>query len=188
MKRQIVDRTGDFRKPDPAWEAELLKRADSSPQEHVLEIADFDSLEGATHEILADRSVLISGEVPDRDTYTAVIRTSLTGIRGIKLEALTDPSLPGNGPGRGDPQRPNFVLSRFTAEVAPAAGGSAQRIKFTKAEADFSQNNFDVASCLDDSPKGGWAINPQFGKPHWAMFLADRPFGDAAGCVLTVRL
>jgi hypothetical protein len=41
----------------------------------------------------------------DRDTYTLTVYTKLTGITALKLEALTHPSLPGSGPGRGDPEQ-----------------------------------------------------------------------------------
>jgi hypothetical protein len=55
--------------PDAEWEAALRGRAAASPTEHALEISDFDSLGGATSEVLPDGSVLVSGEpAPDRDT------------------------------------------------------------------------------------------------------------------------
>jgi hypothetical protein len=110
------------------WEAALGRKVAEAPKEHVLDIADFDSTGGATHEILADKSVLISGEpAPDTDTYTIEVRTTLAGIRGIKLEALTDDSLPGKGPGRGDAQRPNFVLNNFIVSATPV-GAAAQPV------------------------------------------------------------
>ena len=102
-------------------------RADGADvaQTHVLEIADFDSAAGSAHRVLDDRSVLLSDDnVPDKDTYTVTVRTALTGITGFKIEALTDPSLPGQGPGRGDATRPNFVLNEFAVTAAPAGGAS----------------------------------------------------------------
>ena len=59
---------------------------------------------------LADGSLQGGGPKADGDTYTVVARTSLAGIRAIRLEALPDPSLPDDGTGRGGG---NFVLSRF---------------------------------------------------------------------------
>lgn len=107
----------------------------------MLEITDFDSIGGATHEVLKDGSVLVSGDPPDKDTYTIVARTRLTGIRGFKLELLTDPSLPGKGPGRGDANRPNFVLNTF-AVTATKPGGKPEAVTFKSARADFSQAKF----------------------------------------------
>jgi hypothetical protein len=174
------------------WEVAFGKRAAGAPKEYILEIADFDSTGGATHEILADKSVLISGEpAPDKDTYEVEVRTKLTGIRGIKLETLTDNSLPGKGPGRGDEKRPNFVLNNFSVTVAPAAKPEqAKPVKFTSATASFSQGNFPVANLLktDNTAKGGWAIGTRFHEPHWAMLETVEPVGFPEGTVLKFKL
>jgi hypothetical protein len=191
------------------WEATLAKSAAQAPQEHALDIADFDSTGGATHEILPDKSVLISGEpAPDKDTYVIEVRTALTGIRAFKLETLTHDSLPGKGPGRGDAQRPNFVLNNFTATAAPVVGQAsspasptgipARRsvaaeapVKFSQATASFSQANFPVANLLkSDNPArtGGWAINPKFHESHWALLETAAPVGFPGGTVLRFRL
>ncbi len=174
------------------WEATLAKSAAQSAQEHTLDIADFDSTGGATHEILPDKSVLISGEpAPDKDTYLVEVRTQLTGIRAIKIETLTHDSLPGKGPGRGDAARPNFVLNNFTATAAPAAKPEQSKpVKFVAANASFSQSNFPVPNLLnpDNTAKGGWAINPKFHEPHWALLETAVPLGFSGGTVLRFKL
>jgi hypothetical protein len=117
---QIAALDKSVSKGQSEWEAALGQKVAEAPKEYVLEIADFDSTGGATHEILADKSVLISGEpAPDKDTYVVEVRTKLTGIHALKLEALADESLPGKGPGRGDEKRPNFVLNNFIVTAAP---------------------------------------------------------------------
>jgi hypothetical protein len=177
--------------PTPEWEAALLKSAAEAPVEHVLEIADFESAGGATHEIQEDKSVLVSGEpAPDKDTYEVTVNTTLTGIRAIKLEVLTDDSLPGKGPGRGDEKRPNFVLNNFAVTAAPAsAPDRATPVVFARATASFSQARFDVENLLQQNDaRGGWAINPQFHQPHWAQFETAEPLGGAGGTVLKFRL
>ncbi|MBI5774660.1 MAG: DUF1553 domain-containing protein [Verrucomicrobia bacterium] len=176
----------------PDGEAALGKKAAESPKEYVLEIADFDSTGGATHEILPDKSVLISGEpAPDKDTYVIEVRTKLTDIRGIKLEALADDSLPGKGPGRGDEKRPNFVLNNFVVTAASAGKPEpAKPVKFSSARASFSQGNFPVANLLntDNDARGGWAINPKFHESHWAVLETAEPLGFADGTVLRFKL
>ncbi|HEX3657362.1 MAG TPA: PSD1 and planctomycete cytochrome C domain-containing protein [Pirellulales bacterium] len=188
LDRQLATRATELHKTADAWEHELSGHLSSQPQEQVLEILDFDSLAGSASEILPDKSVLVSGETPDRDTYTVEAATTLTGIRAIKLEALTDPSLPGSGPGRGDANRPNFVLQSFEVTAAPKSGGKAQPVKFRQAKADFSQKNFEPAGAIDDSPKTAWAIAPKFHAPHWAIFETAEPIGFAGGTKLTVTL
>ena len=187
----VLETDGDS--DQAAWEEALLKRSDESPKEHVLEVADFDSTGGATSEILADKSVLISGEpAPDKDTYTIEVHTKTTRIRGIKIETLTDDSLPGKGPGRGDEKRPNFVLNNLTVTAAPAdQPQQAKAVVFISAKASFSQSNFPIENLLksDNTAKaGGWAINPRFHESHWAVLETAEPLGFAEGTVLTFRL
>ncbi len=115
------------------------------------------------------------------------VRTELTGITGFKLEALTDPSLPGMGPGRGDAQRTNFVLNSFTVTAA-SADAEVRPVKLKNARASFSQTSWDVANAIDGNPKSGWAIAPQFHQPHWAKFECAEPVGSRGGTVLTFQL
>jgi len=174
-------------------EAKLLAESEDRGQQHVLEVAEFESAAGSAHRVLEDRSILISDDnVPATDTYTVMVRTPLSGITGIKLEALTDPSLPGEGPGRGDASRPNFVLNEFTVTASRTDGsGKSVPVKFAKATASFSQKNFLVEELLTDSKgdkQSGWAINPEFHKPHWALFECAQPVGFSGGTTLQFKL
>ncbi|HSG73290.1 MAG TPA: DUF1553 domain-containing protein, partial [Planctomycetaceae bacterium] len=82
----------------------------------------------------------------------------------------------GNGPGRGDAQRPNFVLYEFSIEqIDPQTPESRTPILLNAGTADFSQKNWDVNGLIDGKPDTGWAINPQFGKNHWASFPTRQP-------------
>ena len=176
-----------------AWAARLAAEAKTAAQQHVLDVADFDSLAGSAHRVLEDKSVLLSDDnVPATDTYTLTVQTPLTGITGFKLEALTDSSLPGEGPGRGDAGRPNFVLNEFVVTALPADGkGEQVAVKFAKATASFSQKNFQVSELIEDARGGkqsGWAINPEFHKPHWAIFECPEPIGFSGGTTLKFKL
>ncbi len=168
-----------WKKEQAAWETRLLAAARSAPKWHVLEVESFVSTGGASGDVLEDQSVLVGGKRPDKDEYTVVVRTDLAGITAFKLETLTDASLPANGPGRHDAPRPNFVLQEFEVYV----GGepeSSQKIVLHGAKADFSQQNWLVEGAIDGQPETGWAINPQFGKPHEATFLTQTPCDAAA--------
>ena len=74
------------------------------------------SANGATLSKLGDYSILASGISPSVDTYTVTAVSSLAGITGFRLEALTDPSLPFGGPGRYTANG-NFVLNEFAVDV-----------------------------------------------------------------------
>lgn len=64
-----------------------------------------------------DGSLLASGEQPYSETYFIDANCPLPVITGIRLEALPDPSLPKNGPGRDF--EGNFIISEFEVTAAP---------------------------------------------------------------------
>lgn len=175
-----------------AWESSLKDTAHSAALEHPLTLSNFESSGGATHEVLPDNSILLSGElVPDKDTYSFEAYTDLKNITAIKLEALADDSLPGKGPGRGDAQRANFVLNSVSITAAPADRlEQTNRLKFLSATASFSQKNLPVENLLapESNSKSGWAIAPQFHQSHWATFELAKRVGFEAGTHLRFKL
>src|SRR6266436_2461978 len=128
----------------------------------VLDPISFTSANGTTLTKLSDNSILASDALPDTDVYTVTAATTLTGITGIRLEALTDPSLPNNGPGR-QPLNGNFVLSEFTVAIETQC--TAPSVGLQQATATFSQSggDFSVARTIDGTAADGlgWAIDPQ---------------------------
>jgi hypothetical protein len=66
---------------------------------------------GTTLTVRPNASVLASGKSPATETYVLEIETDLQEIRGLQLEALPDPSLPHQGPGRSSGG--NFALSHL---------------------------------------------------------------------------
>jgi hypothetical protein len=140
-----------------------------------LPVETFTSTGGEDFLVLDDGSVLISGKVPDTTIYTLSLSNPLKKITALRLEALTHPDIPGKGPGRGDKVRSNFVLQNFSAST------EIDEIKFHSAQANFSQSGWDAAGAIDDDPqKSGWAISPQFGKDHWAVFQTKEPITAAS--------
>jgi hypothetical protein len=135
----------------------------------VLPIAHFEGTGGEEFRVLDDGSLLLSGKVPDKTVYTLCLDNPLERITAFRLEVLRDPSLPGEGPGRGDPVRRNFVLHEFAARAASEAIG------LHAAKAGFSQKGWDIGGAIDGDEATGWAIAPQFGKDHWATFETREP-------------
>lgn len=171
---------------------EWKKRVQKAIVEHPVEwtvhpIRHFSSNGGEDFETLEDGSVLIGGSVPSTTFYKMKIEGPLEDVIGFKVEALTHEDLPGKGPGRGDAERTNFILSEFQVQITKAKGKS-QKVELSSPKADFSQANWDVSKAIDGNRKTGWAIAPQFHKPHWATFRTDAPIQLAAGESLELSL
>ncbi|MCA9141165.1 MAG: PSD1 domain-containing protein [Planctomycetaceae bacterium] len=140
---------------------------------------------GATLTIQKDRSILASGELPKTDTYAISANNPSTKLTAIRLEALTDESLVRKGPGRNGDD-PNFVVNDFVVSIV--RDGKPAKLALQKARADFSQNGWDVAGAIDDEIKTGWAISPQQGQPHVAVFDLSEPIDNAAGAELHISI
>jgi hypothetical protein len=132
-----------------------------------------------------DLSVFAAG--PKGNTvYTVVAGTDLRGITAVRLEVLGDERLPNGGPGRAP--NGNFVLNQFELKVASKSDPmNAQKAFFAKARADFSQENFTIGSAIDGSTNGGkgWALAPNTGVSHWAVFELKEPINIEGGALLT---
>ncbi len=166
-----------------AWESRTPRPIDWT----VLEPKSFNSASGATLTKLTDHSILSRGMKPERDTYTVEAVTMLKGITAIRLELLTDESLPLKGPGRQD--NGNLHLNEFRVKVAPKTfperGADAV---IANATADFDQEGWTVKHAIDGQPATAWGIYPQVSKPHQAIFELKEAAGFDAGTLLTFTL
>jgi hypothetical protein len=183
--------------PAPAIEAEIAKlraemlRLENSDQAaSIVAWAPFaptslQSASGAKLAIQPDGSVLASGENPAKETYTLTAPVTLGTISAIRLEALPDDSLPARGPGRA--VNGNFVMTDVRMAVN-APTGTARSVDFNTAVAAFSQKQFPVAHAIDADESSGWAIQPELGKPHTAVFALGAPIAVEAGSTVTLTL
>jgi hypothetical protein len=154
----------------------------------TLDLATHTSRGGATLTKLPDGSVLATGKNEAFDSYTFTARTNLTKITGIRLEALADPSLVKGGPGRAS--NGNFALSNFTVTAKPLGDKQAKAVtlKLKNPRATFEQKGLPIAAAIDDSPKTAWAVDPEFGKDHAAVFKVEGDVGFAGGTLLSFKL
>src|SRR5262249_11784376 len=84
----------------------------------------------------------------------------------------------------------NFILGRIHLTTVPESGAPVL-VRLTRVRADYSQANEDlesVSGTLDADSVTAWAIWPQVGRAHWAVFQAARPFGTGPGTRLRVVL
>ncbi len=172
---RLVDR-------QPGWETVQRKRLEQASTDHdspwiVANPIRFTSTGGASHTMLADNSILVGGKRPDKDTYRVEMKVDVSKISAIRLEALIHPSLPGEGPGRHHPERPNFVLNQFGFSIK--SGNADQKknreVGLTTAWADYSHPDYQVSGAIDGNDSTGWAIHKEFHQPHVAIFEPTVP-------------
>jgi hypothetical protein len=168
-----------------AWEA----RPDKATQWLPLDPAEL----SATGPIALVKQNDLSVLATDQNGLThfkVVAQIELAGIRAVRLEVLADDRNPKKGPGRAPDG--NFVLSEFTLAAAPKSQpDQSKAVKLVNAQADFSQQGFDVATAIDGQvldDGNGWAIGPQFGLSHMASFETREPIGFDGGTTLTFTL
>jgi hypothetical protein len=165
-----------------AWEASIGKPVTWT----VLDPSEMKSQVGATFTKNDDKSVTAGG-ANGKDVYTIIAPADVAGITGIKLEALSDVALPAGGPGRA--QNGNFVISELKVTAAPKADpAKAEAVELQNAKADFSQDNWAVAGAIDGNEATGWAVSPQFGKAHTAVFETKTDVKHEGGTLLTITL
>jgi hypothetical protein len=145
--------------------------------------------EGVVLTLQPDGSALASGARPEREDHTLVLRTEATGLRVLRLDALTDPSHGAGRVGRAD--HGNAVLSGIEVLARSLRDRSReQRVQLVWAWADAEQpdGDFGIVNALDPDPLG-WAVDGhRRDGPRMALLLAAEPFGFEGGTELAVTL
>jgi mono/diheme cytochrome c family protein len=164
------EKTEAAREPPPAWVIPAIREVKSA--------------NGSTFTRREDGSVLIAGPNPPREMVAFTLETNLKGITGLRIEALTDPSLVKGGPGRA--ANGNFCLTDLTVAASPK-GGKGGMVKLKNPRSTFDQKGLGVAGAIDGDPNNsGWAVDPQIGFEHAASFEFDGAVGDGSPVVLAV--
>lgn len=136
---------------------------------------------------VSDGSYLASGSNPSNPTYSVTIRPGEGVITGIRLEALTHPSLTNDGLSRS--VNGNFVLTEFELEIQAPESKKSERLSISSVAAGFSQKNYPIKLAIDGKAGTGWAV---FGRPKLldttAVFTLTEPLNTSKDSVLTVRM
>lgn len=168
----------------PAQAEAYLTKNNSDVEWHLLEPRDLAGPAGITLERLRDRSIKATGTA-DSGAYTVTVRTSLKDIAAFRVEAMTDESTKGHGPGL--PENGNFVVTEFEVQAAPLSKpGEFKNIALQNAQADFLQAGFNAALTIDGNKgnQNGWAVANAGGVTHWATFESKESIGHDDGTVL----
>jgi WD40 repeat protein/serine/threonine protein kinase/tetratricopeptide (TPR) repeat protein len=167
----------------------LLSRLDLSRPDawEILDPVELASASGTTLTKQSDGSILASGKNPFPETYTITARTRLTGIAAVRLELLPDTSLPWGGPGRAENGNCHLTEFRVTATSADNPD-KARPIVLHNPWADFSQYAFPVEAAIGGNPPTSWAVYPEIGQRHVALFQVKEPLPSLGNTILTFTL
>ncbi|MFM8469154.1 MAG: DUF1549 domain-containing protein, partial [Limisphaerales bacterium] len=170
------------------WEPTFIAKLDPSAAPwKLLEPASVKAASKTTFKRQEDASWLAVGSAAPQETYTVTAPLAAGAFGGVLLESLPDASLPAQAVGRA----PNghFILTSIEAEITAPSLAKPESVKFTKAEASYSQKGYEVAQVVNGKGGQGWAVDgPTRKEPLKAMFLADRVATVPADATLTVRL
>ncbi len=134
---------------------------------------------------LADGSLLFAAPGPDRTDLTLTFTTAgeQTNLTHVRLEALTDLSLPNQGPGRTP--HGNFVLSEIDLSRRPSGDATAKSVpvRIRSATASAQQDGFAVARAFDGREDTGWAVHEAgrvLNTNQFAVFALESPVNPAS--------
>jgi WD40 repeat protein/tetratricopeptide (TPR) repeat protein len=151
----------------------------------VLKPAEAKSKLGVTLSILPDHSILASGADPMNDHYRVVATVEANiDLAAVRLEALTHPSLPGNGPGRypgrdGGQFRGTFEQRSWKVTAKAPNRKDPIALEFANASAD-PRTTFPI------NRDGFWSIaGGGEGRNCTAFWLLSKPVSLVAGTTLT---
>jgi hypothetical protein len=140
-----------------------------APRFVTLEPLRFEAASGASFRKLADGSLLVEGEVKDKDTYTVTVRAAAGGGTAFRLEALPDPSLPQKGPGRASSGA--FVVTGLRVSE------EGRVLPLVRAAADINEERRPASLLLDSQAETGWGAtaDEEAGRPHFVVVQLQSP-------------
>jgi hypothetical protein len=154
-----------------------------------------------------DDSIRAAGYAPTKWTAAFTATSSVPLIGAFRLELLTDPELPCNGPGRSI--KGMAALTEFEVTAAPVKDPTNQvKVKFVQATADYAnaekelEPEFDdkseakrvygpVAFAIDGKDNTAWGIDAGPGRRNQsrqAVFLPEKPLVFTNEVMLTIKL
>jgi hypothetical protein len=126
--------------------------------------------------ILDDASILASGDTTKQDRYEIMLGASTEPITALRLEALPDERLPGNGPGTTfyEGSLGDFYLNELSvfAGDVPAKVASATE-SYTRNK--FGNTPTSAALTLDGDVQSGWSVAGEEGQRHTAVYVFEKP-------------
>ncbi|MFO0798779.1 MAG: DUF1553 domain-containing protein [Gemmataceae bacterium] len=184
--RQTAWEQGRIAEKPTAWVPLEVVKAESKQGATPASLKD-----GATLTIGKDGSILASGKSAQVDVYTVVGKAKLgKAITAVRIETLSDASLPNKGPGRAE--NGNFVLNEFKLSYQKAGKDNDAKpavVRLTGGQATVQQDGFPVGNAVDNNPATGWAVGNGVSNNQAALFKFQSPVPAVAeGVTFTATL
>ena len=189
LRSQTNTPTPELATAQSAWEHRVVS-AESAWTLFTTEVLKSSS--DSVLEAQDDGSILVSGPNPRSDTYTLIGPAPTAAITAIRIDVLSDPSLPQGGPGRyADGE---FVLTGVAARILKAnAGQQSKPLRFVNAAADSARRGHEITSLINQEAAKttgelvGWSVEGS-GENHRAIFEVGAPNRMDASDRLEIRL
>ncbi|MCH2203285.1 MAG: PSD1 and planctomycete cytochrome C domain-containing protein [Fuerstiella sp.] len=178
LMKQYENAKGSLQTQIAKWtdeiSAQIKVESPDTPTYHHLHLVEAQTSSRTQLALQENGSLLASGSVPDKDSYTLIFELPANPIAGIRIETLVHESLPGKGPGRAT--NGNFVLSQLRAYISTEKDFSSRTVlKLATADSDFSEEGFSAEFSVSSAEKSGWAISPQTGSAHQITAYTAQP-------------
>ncbi|MCG6156078.1 PSD1 and planctomycete cytochrome C domain-containing protein [Rubinisphaera margarita] len=131
LEEQVKNRYPEWKQELKEWEKHLAEQQVDWQTVVPTEIP----FEGQKFRILDDGSVLSESFAPAKSTVVLGTTLPAQEIKAVRLDLLTHPQLPHNGPGRS--LYGTGALTEFEVNVTPK-GEKVRKVKFVRAMADFN--------------------------------------------------
>ena len=204
LETRLQELKPDWQTAMNAWEARVQH---DQPEWQLIqpEVNDI-STDGAKYLPQKDSSFLVGGYAPAKHRVKMSLKTPVRNITAFRLELLTDPNLPMNGPGRS--YKGACALTEFEVEAAVAGKDKPVKLAFARATADVNPPEQELEAkfndksgkrrvigpvefAIDGKDETGWSIDVGPGlrnQPRKAVFNLAQPLANEAGTTLTFYL
>ncbi len=204
IEEGLRHRTSDWEKRMAEWETSVMK---NQPEWITIQpfIEDITS-GGQKFARQTDGSIVAQGYAVSKSGPHFWLTNDLQNITAFRIELLTDPNLPANGPGRS--LNGVCALTEFTVDATPVGTTNKTRLKFNNATADFNMpetplgaEHYDkttnnrvvgpITFANDDNGNTAWGIDAGAGRRNvdrQAVFQCATNAGFAGGTIWDIRV